>query len=97
MNECYIIHPDSNGGAAVILSRADLIAEAERQRAEGMRPCYAYNLGHGQTTRPGYLVYSTWRDGCAVCVLDGYTAPHIVTGWQGDFVFVLDDPEGVSA
>jgi len=96
VNECYIIHPDSNGGAAVILSRADLIAEAERQRAEGVRPGYAFNLGHGQTTRPGYLVYSTWRDGCAVCALDGYAEPHILTGWQGDFVLVMD-AEGVSA
>lgn len=38
--------------------------------------------------KPGYLVYSTWKDGAGVAVLREDGTGYIMTGWQADFTIV---------
>lgn len=88
----YVIHPQ--GKPAQAYTPAELIRNAQEQRADGLEPlyCYIYNEKRREYSRPGYLVYSTWQDGAAVVVLDadGKTG-RIYTGWQADFCIPLKE------
>ena len=82
MKNNYLIHT-KNG--VKIFERDEIINNAKEQKKAGIKPAYRFR-GLSQV---GYLIYSTWEDGCAVVVLaaDGQSnIDLIITGWQGDFV-----------
>ena len=81
MNDCYLIHTQQG---TKIFSHDDLVNEARRQQARGWKPSYK----HRDFRHPGYLVFSTWEDGCAVVILAGNDGM-IVRGWQGDFQVIM--------
>lgn len=73
-----------------IFTREELINEAKRQEAEGIQPHYIF---YGKNTAdhitpPGWLVFSTWDDGCGVVHKHDNGNYHIVTGWQGEFLYI---------
>lgn len=87
--DTYVIHLAS--GETRVFSAAELIQNAKDQQAAGVEPIYRFNYGKGETSAAGYLVYSTYHDGCAIVILDG--RERILTGWQGDFCISLDSGE----
>ena len=91
MREVYVIHPAANKGDAVIYTREDLLNNAREQAAQGIKPSYGWidEKNGGIIGKPGFLVYSTWKDGAGVAVLREDGTGYIMTGWQADFSFVL--------
>lgn len=87
MEERYILHM-KNGLQLVTESQA--ISNALEQEASGIAPCYAfrdYKTGENLTP-PGWLVWSTWADGCGVVYRRKDGKMIVVTGVPGDFVIV---------
>ena len=81
----YILH--LKGGNRLV-TEAEAIQEAERQEKAGTVPHYAwrdYKTGE-PITPPGWLVWSTYADGCGVVYRRSDRKMVLVTGWQGDFV-----------
>ena len=81
----YILHlKDGNR----LVTEAEAIQEAERQKKAGMVPRYAWwYYKTGETiTPPGWLVWSTYADGCGVVYRRSDGKMILVTGCQGDFV-----------
>lgn len=70
---------------------SELIEEAKRQELDGVKPHYSYyNYKKAEKVTPlGWLVYSTFADGCGVVYKMSDTSDKyiLVTGWQGDFCF----------
>lgn len=67
-----------------------LVTEAEIQEKAGTVPRYAwrdYKTGE-QITPPGWLVWSTYEDGCGVVYRRSDGKMILVTGWQGDFACI---------
>lgn len=83
----YILHlKDGNR----LVTEAEAIQEAERQEKAGTVPRYAwrdYKTGE-QITPPGWLVWSTYADGCGVVYRRSDAKMILVTGWQGDFTCI---------
>ena len=84
MEEVYIIHTSA---ASLRITREEAIAEAERQAALGVKPMYRFDLGRGDRTPPGWLIWSTWEDGAGVAYLRSDGVWIIARGWQGEFVY----------
>lgn len=81
----YILHLK---GENKLVTEAEAIQEAERQEKAGTVPRYAwrdYKTGE-QITPAGWLVWSTYADGCGVVYRRSDGKMILVTGWQGDFV-----------
>ena len=74
----------------LLLTDEDIISNAKEQEAEGIAPCYALydHKKREAITRPGWLVWSTWEDGCGVVIKGENGSYHTLTGWQSDFVLV---------
>ena len=90
----YVIHPQ--GRPAQAYSAEDLARNAQEQRNAGYMPRYRQIISaeRREYSRPGYLVYSTIRDGAAIVILDeAGNAAQILTGPQGDFAFMIDEEE----
>lgn len=74
----------------LLLTDEDIISNAKEQEAAGIAPSFAwYDHKEGKAaTRPGWLVWSTWEDGCGVVVKAENGSYYTLTGWQSDFVLV---------
>ena len=72
----------------LLITEVDAIAEAERQEKSGISPTYSWrdNRTGRLMTAPGWLVWSTYADGCGVVYRRSDGKMILVTGWQGDFV-----------
>lgn len=80
----YILHAKSGN---ILISEADAIAEARKQEKSGVAPAFSwrdYKTGE-KVTPPGWLVWSTYEDGCGVVYRRSDGKMVLVTGWQGDF------------
>lgn len=87
MEERYILHT-KNGVQLVTESQA--INNALEQEKSGISPCYAFrDCKKGKNiTPPGWLVWSTWADGCGVVYHRSDKKMIVATGFPGDFVIV---------
>lgn len=87
MEEIYILHT-KNGAQLVTASQA--ISNALEQEKNGISPRYAFrDYKSGENiTPPGWLVWSTWADGCGVVYRREDGKMIVVTGFHGDFVIV---------
>lgn len=83
-NRVYIIHTQKS---TLIIKAQEAISNALEQKKNGIMPHYAYLYSNGETSAPGWLVWSTWMDGCGVVIRRNDNDFMILTGWQGDFVF----------
>lgn len=83
----YILHL-KNG--AKIVTESDAINNALEQEKEGVQPRYAfYDYKTMQPlTIPGWLVWSTYADGCGVVYRRKDGKMILTTGFQGDFCFI---------
>lgn len=79
------------GGVVKTFSKMEIIANVENQIKEGIKPRYKL-VRHGKvedtSSLVGWLVWSTWEDGCGVgCKMtDGRYV--MLVGNQGDFIYV---------
>ena len=83
----YILHL-KNG--VKIVTESDAILNAEEQEKNGIKPRYAfrdYKTGKNLTA-PGWLVWSTYADGCGVVYRRHDGKLILTTGTQGDFCII---------
>ena len=83
----YILHT-RNGVELVTESQA--IENALQQEKAGIQPLYCwYDSKTGENvTPPGWLVWSTWADGCGVVYRRHDGKMILISGMQGDFCMV---------
>lgn len=88
MNENnYVLHA-KNG--VVLVTESQAINNALDQEKSGVIPRYSfrdYKTGE-KLTPPGWLVFSTFADGCGVVYRRSDGKMIITTGFQGDFVVI---------
>ena len=83
----YLLHlKDGNR----IFSEYELIQNAKYQEKAGYNPRYHYrDFKTGKIdNKAGFLVFSTIQDGAGIVIKDESGKHHIVTGWQGDFIYI---------
>lgn len=87
MEERYILHI-KNGVQLVTESQA--IRNALEQEKSGISPRYAFrDYKSGENiTPPGWIVWSTWADGCGIVYRHKDGKMIVTTGFPGDFVIV---------
>lgn len=87
MERSWVIH---KRGGNILLKESEAIENAMEQKVAGIKPMYrrAYKEnGKTEYLPAGWLVWSTWIDGCGVVYPRKSDGKMIVcTGWQGDFV-----------
>ena len=83
----FLIHT-KNGNQ--IITEEEAIKNARDQEKSGLAPAYSfYDFRKKETiTPPGWLIWSTYEDGCGVVYRGTGGAFHLVTGCQGDFIFI---------
>lgn len=88
MNENnYVLHA-KNG--VVLVTESQAINNALDQEKSGVIPRYSfrdYKTGE-KLTPPGWIVWSTFADGCGVVYRRSDGKMIITTGFQGDFVVI---------
>ena len=84
MERTYILHFNIGNRLA---TESEVIQNALDQEKDGVKPKYAFrDYKTGETaTPPGWLVWSTYADGCGVVYRRSDGKYMLVTGWQGDF------------
>lgn len=85
----YLLHAKSSNK---IITKRDAIENALYQESMGIEPHYARydKKNHKQLSPLGWLVWSTYEDGCGIVYRKKETGEMIVTtGWQGDFSYLL--------
>lgn len=88
MEEVYILH--RKGCAAELVTAKQAINNALAQEESGIIPRYAfrdYKTGENLTP-PGWLIWSTYADGCGVVFRRNDGKMIITTGTQGDFCMI---------
>lgn len=74
----------------LVVKDSEIIENALYQESEGIKPCYSrrdYKTGE-PITPPGWLVISSWEDGCAVVYRRSDGKMVVTTGWQADFCYI---------
>lgn len=88
MEEVYILHKKERAAELVTANQA--INNALEQEESGIIPRYAfhdYKTGENLTP-PGWLIWSTYADGCGVVFRRDDGKMVITTGMQGDFCMI---------
>lgn len=87
MERSYILHLKDG---AKIVTESDAILNAEEQEKEGVQPRYAFfdYESNKPLTLPGWLVWSTYADGCGVVYRRHDGKMVLTTGMQGDFCII---------
>lgn len=87
MEERYILHTVKG---VQIVTESQAISNALDQEKGGVIPRYSfrdYKTGE-KLTPPGWLVFSTFADGCGVVYRRSDGKMIVTTGFQGDFVVI---------
>ena len=87
MDKIILLHLENENK---IYKMSELIEEAKRQEKDGIKPHYSFfdYKKKENITPKGWLVFSTWADGCGVVYKMPETNSYkLVTGWQGDFCY----------
>ena len=76
-------------GKNQIITESEAIENALEQEKSGIIPHYSwYDYKEKETvTPPGWLVWSTWADGCGVVYRRSDGKMIVLTGTQGDFIY----------
>ena len=85
MERSYILHLKDG---VKIVTESEAIKNAKEQEKEGVQPRYAFYdyKSNKPLTLPGWLVWSTYADGCGVVYRRKDGKMILTTGMQGDFV-----------
>lgn len=77
-------------GESVIVSDAEIIQNALDQESAGIKPHYCFwdYKNSEAVTPPGWLVWSSYDDGCIVVYRRDDGKMVISKGWQGDFAYI---------
>lgn len=73
-----------------IITEKEAIENALQQENEGVKPHYCYYdyKNNMHFTPAGWLIWSTFEDGCGVVYRRSDGKMVVVTGWQGEFCFI---------
>ena len=87
MEERYILHTEKG---VQIVTELQAINNALEQEKSGIVPRYAFrDYKTGKNLTPsGWLVWSTFADGCGVVYRRSDGKMIVTTGFQGDFVVI---------
>lgn len=87
MEKSYLIHTKEGNK---VFTADEIISNAKEQEAKGIKPAYAFlDAKYEKPILPaGWLVWSTWDDGCGVVYKRSNGDYIIVTGWQSEFAFI---------
>lgn len=83
----YVLHTKTG---VELVKELQAVNNALEQEKSGISPRYAfrdYKTGENLTP-PGWLVWSTWADGCGVVYRRRDGKMILITGMQGDFCIV---------
>lgn len=85
MEKTYVLHMPGN---TMVIKESEAIQKALDQEAAGIVPHYCwYDCDKKEkVTPPGWLVWSTYRDGCGIVYRRDDGKMVVCTGMQGDFV-----------
>ena len=88
MEKNYILH--FKGQKSVVITESQAIAEALAQEKDGVKPRYAWrDCRTGENlTPPGWLVWSTYADGCRIVYRRPDGKMIVTTGFPGDFCMI---------
>ena len=88
MEKSYILH--RKGQPAELITAEQVINNALEQERSGIVPRYSWrDTKTGEkVTPPGWLVWSTWADGCGVVYRRPDGKMIILAGFPGDFCMV---------
>lgn len=86
MERTFLLHLKSGNK---IITEREAIDNALQQEKEGIQPHYSFYdyKAKEKITPAGWLVWSTYEDGCGVVYRRSDGKMIVVTGWQGDFCF----------
>jgi hypothetical protein len=72
-----------------IITESEAIANAEEQKAKGIKPHYVLFDGDKKEklSNPGWLIWSTWEDGAGVVVPRDDGKLVLLTGWQSNLAY----------
>lgn len=86
MKRTFILHLKSG---TKIITESDAIKNALDQESEGVDPHYSFYdyKNHEKVTPPGWLIWSTLRDGCGIVYRRSDGKMIFTTGTQSDFVY----------
>jgi hypothetical protein len=83
MERTFIIHRHNEEN--LIIKESEAIQNALDQEKEGITPHYSFFDKGENITNPGWLVWSTYEDGCGVVYRRNDGKMILITGWQGEF------------
>ena len=86
MERTFILHMKSG---TKIITESDAINNALDQEKEGVEPHYSFYdyKNHETVTPPGWLIWSTFQDGCGVVYRRNDGKMIVTTGMQSDFAY----------
>ena len=72
-----------------VITESEAIQNALDQEQQGIEPMYSfYDYKNKKPVTPlGWLVWSTYKDGCGVVYRRSDGKMILITGWQGDFAY----------
>lgn len=84
MERTFILHLHTG---TKIITETDAIKNALEQEKEGVEPHYSFYdyKNCEKVTPPGWLIWSTYQDGCGVVYRRKDGKMVVTTGMQGDF------------
>lgn len=83
----FVIHTKDGNK---VITESEAIKNAQEQESEGIKPHYSFYdyKNKEQVTPPGWLVWSTYTDGCGVVYRRSDGKMILTTGWQGEFAYI---------
>lgn len=84
----YLIH--LSDGTVKEYTREQIILNAKKQESLGFKPRYKLRSQNGVKSDfpAGWLIWSTWKDGCGVVYKKSDETYDILIGRQGDFNYI---------
>lgn len=85
MERNYILHTKDGNK---VITESEAIQNALEQEQQGVKPLYSFYdyKNKKAVTGSGWLVWSTYQDGCGVVYRRSDGKMILITGWQGEFV-----------
>ena len=89
MGRTFVLHTQRQG--VLVISEEEAIENALQQERDGYKPMYQPWDEKKQEAwgNPGWLVWSTYQDGCGVVYRRDDGKMILVHGWQGDFIAAI--------
>lgn len=84
----WLIHTKEGN---MVITEKEAIENAKNQEKEGIEPKYYYfnPKTKEKELSPGFLIWSTYKDGCGICHKRKDGTYYVTTGFQGNYCYSL--------